>query len=319
MTKKNYLLIGVLLVGLFLADFISYPFLQSESYLSQNKGENGIWLRYLWYFGKHSEEDEQKLFARLSTGQFRYAYFHVRSIQKDGSLQFHHKETARPLLERLHRLVPNCKNIAWVYVGTATEYGGVDLSQAKVRKKMVEEADWLVQECGFDGVQWDYEFANNQNPYLLTLLEETRSQFSEKQIISAATPMWYPGTLWGWDDDYFKKICQRCDQIAVMCYDSFFYYPRAYSWLLGEQCQHLLSDAALANDSCKVVLGVPSYEKGTLGHLTFTENLRVALPAISKSVAISKHKDSFAGVAIFAEYTTDKDDWDDYFKLWMRQ
>lgn len=318
MTKKLYLLIAALTV-IFLADFISYPFLQNLEYQSANKGANGIWLRYLWYFGKHSQTDEEKLFAQLNKGQFKYAYLHVRSIKADGSLEFHHKETARPFLIRMHTAVPNCKRIAWVYAGTATANGGVDLSKESVRSKMVQEAIWLIRECGFDGIQWDYEFASNNNPNLLKLLDETRAQLRKNEFLSVATPMWYPLTLWGWDDPYFKRVCSRCDQIAVMCYDSFFYYPRAYAWLLNQQCKHLIPDANVANSNCEVMLGVPSYEKGTAGHLTLTENLRVALPAISKSISSAKPSTkSFAGVAIFAEYTTDENEWNDYYKLWLK-
>ncbi len=305
--------------ALLVFDFFSYqiPIQSGQAGIKANRARNGLWLRYLWYFDKHSSKDADKMCSHLKRDEIAYAYFHVRGITRDGSLKFHYPEKARKLVELVHSRAPGCKVIAWAYAGTATEYGGVDLSSDSVRKKMVEEASWLVNTCGFDGVQWDYEFCACGDRGFLKLLDETRNALSDDAILACATPMWYPGGLWGWDEKYFQEVISRCDQIAVMCYDSFFYLPRAYAWLLKQQCKHVLLAANKAANNCRVLFGVPSYDQGTVGHINQAENLRIALPAIKEGLAESKYLSSFEGVAIFAEYTTEENEWSDYRRIWL--
>jgi hypothetical protein len=146
--------IGVLLLGL-LADYFAYPRLANPVGLSQNRGENGLWLRDRWYFG--NETDIAQLAHRLQSDQIRYAYFHVHDVKRDGTLRYHKPDTAKQLTLSLHRQAPAVKLFAWVYVGNLAGRGNVDLSKSSVRKEMVAEAVWLVTVCGFDGIQWDYE------------------------------------------------------------------------------------------------------------------------------------------------------------------
>ena len=42
----------------------------------------------------------------------------------------------------------------------------INLADTKVRQAMVAEAVWLTTVCGFDGVQWDYEICDDNDPNL---------------------------------------------------------------------------------------------------------------------------------------------------------
>ena len=76
-------------VGLFLilvlADYALYPVLSRPGGISGNRGENGLWLRYRWYFGQRSDADLRTLARRLREQQIRYAYFHVRHVTRNGA------------------------------------------------------------------------------------------------------------------------------------------------------------------------------------------------------------------------------------------
>jgi spore germination protein YaaH len=193
----------------------------------------------------------------------------------------------------------------------------VDMNDHQVRDKAVSEANWLCRECGFDGIQWDYEFAANGGTALLQLLDATR-QAIPGTFVSVATPMWYPGTLWGWNEEYFRQVAQRCDQIAVMCYDSFFYLPRGYVWLIGQQGHHVLKAVAEANPRCKVLLGVPTYDEGTAGHGHQSETVTMALKGVREGLARPRVRvEAFEGIAPFAEYTTTEDEWRVYETWWL--
>ena len=309
---------GFMLLAL---DFVYAPKLITTS-SSENRGENGLWLRYLWYFGKHSETETHLIMRRMRESQIKYAYFHIRSTNNDGTLKYKFQDNARKLNATLHAQLPDTKSIAWIYVPSrhGKNRDGVDLRLVTTRKNLIDSAKWLVDECDFDGVQWDYEFFPNGEREFPILLNEARERLGPEVFQSVATPMWYHMTLWGWNEGSFIKIAQRCDQIAVMCYDSFFYYPRAYYWLVEQQCIHVTQAAAKTHGACKVILGIPAYDEGTAGHLTHTENIHTAIAAVNSGLKDKRVVQSaFAGVAPFAEYTMDEDEWKIFNKEWIGQ
>jgi hypothetical protein len=215
---------AMLLLALLLsADYALYPYLARPGGHPFNRGENGLWLRYRWYFGQRSDPDIRAMARRLKEYQVRYAFFHVRHLTRDGTLRYHHQAAARRLVSAVHREAPSVKVIAWIFAGNGRvgpDVGVVDLANARVRQAMTREARWLVEECGFDGVQWDYEICGDGDPDFLSLLQECRAVLPRGALLSAAVPMWLPGPFqhWGWSDQYFTQVAATCDQMAVMCY-----------------------------------------------------------------------------------------------------
>jgi len=101
-----------LIIALFLlGDYYLYPLLGVGG-RSFNRGENGAWLHYSWYFGGHSEQDVQALGNELKAHQLGYAYFHARFVQKDGRLHFHYPNKAQRLNRILERSAPNVRAVA---------------------------------------------------------------------------------------------------------------------------------------------------------------------------------------------------------------
>ncbi len=314
------MLLLLLLAAVVTVDYYAYPYGAFATGRSFNLGKNGLWLRYTWYFGKHSDAEVSELAQRLRERQIRFAYFHVRSVQSSGRLAFHYPEEARRLLKRLRRSAPDLRALAWVYVGNPAGRGGVDLSRPETRRAMVEEAKWLVQTCGFDGVQWDYEICPDGDAGLLALLRETRAALPARTLISVATPIWLPPPLsrWGWSDAYFRKVAALSDQIAVMCYDSAFRLPRSYVWLVRQETLHVTQDVAAARPLCTVIFGVPTYGPAGFSHDPRAENLGLALKGVREGLDLpASRRDVCDGVALFADYTTDAGEWEQYRALWL--
>lgn len=314
------LLLGITLV-LVAVDYFTYPQSAKMAGSVPAQTEDGIWLRYKWYFGEHSQDEWQRLVSRLQAEHIRYAFFHVRGIIANGTLRFHYLDRAKQLIARVRKGSPGTKVIAWVYLGTVPEYGGVDLSRAPVRAQIVKEVKWLLDDCGFDGVQLDYEFCFNGDAGFLQLLDATRQVVPADKLLSVATPMWYPANgLWGWSSPYYKEVARRCDQICVMCYDSYFYLPRSYVWLVRENVIHVSEDVFdAAGGKCTVLLGIPTFEDGTIGHSNHAETLPLSLKAVRDGYYSKRsRKEVLRGVCVFAEYTTTSDDWSIYDKLWSR-
>jgi hypothetical protein len=315
----------LLLVVAVTIDYFAYPYGRPPAAPTANRGENGLWLRYTWYFGQHSEEDVRRLARSLRERQIRYAYFHVRFIEHSGRLHFRFPEQARRLNDILHREAPGVRRIAWVYVGSAHGAGNVNLADSAVRRRMVEEARWLTTACGFDGVQWDYEICADGDPDLLSLLCETRAALPPGKTLSIATALWSPEPFrslgYGWGDDYFRQVAALCDQVVVMGYDSGLYLPRAYVALIHQQVVAVARTARASNRDCRVLIGVPTYEQGGPSHHAHAENLAFALRGILEGSAElnSEQRRSFAGVALFADYTTDSGKWKTYQRLWLER
>ena len=319
--SRSVIILRVLTLVVFVlaVDYWVYPYGAPMPGRTANIGENGLWLRYTWYFGEHSQADLDALPQELSENQIRYAYFHVRSTHHDGALTYHYPGSAIALTSTLHRTAPDVKLIAWVYAGNSRGMGLVDLSKPDVRRKMVAEARWLVTDCGFDGVQWDYEICQSGDQGLVNLLRETRAALPADKILSACTAIWLPDSgTFGWTDEYFGEVAKNCDQMTVMAYDTAAYFPRAYVDVVRAQVVHISTDVGRANPKCRLLLGIPTYEEGTKSHNPHAENIEMALRGIRLGIADSStDRGVIAGVAVFADYTTDAREWMEYRRSWL--
>ena len=79
--RKIVLITFALIVLLLIADYYTYPRFAPIGGQSYNCGENGLWLRYKWYFGEYTDAQTIRLAQNLVKHQIRYAYFHVRSVE----------------------------------------------------------------------------------------------------------------------------------------------------------------------------------------------------------------------------------------------
>lgn len=306
-----------------LADYLFYPWnAPMPGTTGGNREQNGVWLKDAWYFGERTDLRIRELARDLEKRQIRDAFFHVRYIGKSGNLRYRHPAQARHLNAVLRQGSPNVRRIAWVYIGNTRGAGSVtDLTDPDYRRRVVSEARFLVVECGFDGVQWDYEICPDNDGGLLSLLDETRAALPPGAVVSVATPLWSPDVPralgYGWSETYFAQVAKRADQICVMGYDSGLYLPRAYVALMEEQVVRVCR--AATGTRCRVLIGVPTYSAGGLSHHARTENLAVAVRGVRAGVArlSARERETFAGIAPFAEYTTDANEWETYRRDWL--
>ncbi len=309
----------------FAVDYAFYPYNAPLSgSISGNCGTNGVWLHNRWYFGENSDAETRQLARDLAERQIEYPYFHVRYIGKSGKLRYRLPTQARHLNTLLRKENPHVKRIAWIYVGNTQGMGSItDLSDPEHRRRLVEEARFLVAECGFDGVQWDYEICPDNDAGLLSLLDESRAALPKGSPLSVATALWSPAlprTLgYGWSEGYFAEVAKRSDQICVMGYDSGIYLPRAYAWLMEEQVVRVCRSVVASGADCRVVIGVPTYKKGGASHHARAENLSVAIRGVRAGVdrLSPQERESFAGIAPFADYTTEVAEWQSYCSDWL--
>lgn len=287
-------------------DYTLYPRLSTSAPRLVTQS-NASWLHFNWAAGK-SAESVPHLAARLQNEGFQEAYFHVRYIGKPGRLRFRNAAAARDLNAALEKAAPTLRRVAWLYIGNARGITGVDISRPEVRRRISAETRFLTEECGFDGVQIDYEICSDGDADLLQLLREIRAAMPTKWL-SVATPMWLPAPLgaYGWSEKYFGQVATNCDEIAIMAYDSALYFPRHYVWLVETQVKRVPRAVKSANPRCQVLLGVPSYETGGASHWPYAENLAMALRGARQAQNAGRF--SVDGIALFADYSTDAGEW----------
>lgn len=319
--KRWKIAAGALLLLLFFAacDYVFYPRFARVAPHNFNRGRNGLWLNEKWYRGQSREYSQ--LARHLKNAQIGSAYFHVRYIGKSGRLRFREETSARQLNEEMKRRAPQVQRFAWIFVGNERAITGVDLGDEKVRARMVVEAVWLVEKCGFGGVQWDYEICADGDANFLKLLKETRAALPKTAKILVATSMWLPRGLgvYGWSENYFAQVAARCDELVVMGYDSGLYFPRPYVWLMREQAARVTRASTRGNAKCRVLIGVPTYERGGWSHHAGAENLKMALVGVVDGLNDARAKPvAFAGIALFSDDATDREEWNFYRAAWLR-
>lgn len=317
--RRRIFVVALLFCALLVSgDYLLYPLLPIGG-RSFNHAENGSWLRDTWYLGTE-RESVASLASRLQSQGVRYACFHTRFIQRDGKLHFRNPAYIQRVVRQLH-LAPGIKALAWVYIGNQRGLTGVDIADPTVRHTIAQEMRWLTQTCGFDGVQLDYEISADNDTALLQLLTATRATLPSGKLLGVATPMWLPSALcaWGWSEAFFAQVAAHCDQMAVMAYDSGVYLPRGYVWLVAQQAIRVTRAAQRGNPRCRVLIGVPTYEDGGPSHHLRAENLRMALKGVREGLVQASDTRTFAGIAPFADYSTDAAEAKTLHALWPKR
>ncbi len=311
--RRLFLCVGFVALGLTL-DYALYP-LGKTAAPRLDAGRNGVYLAFDFARGR-GHESPAHLAARMKQSGFADLFFHVRYIGQSGRLRFDIHKSARKFNAQFRASDPTARRFAWVYVGNARGITGVDIGKADIRERIAGECAKLIGD-GFDGIHLDYEIPPDGDGNLLLLLDAIRGR-TLGHPLSIATPMWLPAPLgsYGWSEDYFAQVAARTDQIVVMAYDSGFYFPRHYSWLVRQQCVRI--PRATQGTKCRVLIAVPAYKDGGLSHHLHAENLRVALRAVREGLDGNPNAVRCDGVALFADYSMNQSDWETWKSLWRK-
>jgi hypothetical protein len=281
-------------------------------------GSNGIWIEHgwlgddLWFSANRMDKQRfrdsqkiQKLAQLLSSHGVKYVYPHLCPSNANG-------EIARADPRQTERFLNHFKGfkiLPWI--------GGVlhvhCSPQSPVwRKTFVSSAvNLLRSHPRLAGVQLNIEPMPSGNRGFLVLLEELRQAMPEGKILSVAAypppTRWHPHPEVHWEEEYFRQVAQRADQMAVMMYDSAIRWQKPYQHLMSRWT----SDILRWSGDTKVLLGIPVYDDaGVKYHFSRVENLRNALLGIH--AGLSKFESvpgNYTGVAIYCEWEMDDHEW----------
>ncbi|MHB2018543.1 MAG: hypothetical protein ACYCW6_16475, partial [Candidatus Xenobia bacterium] len=149
----------------------------------------------------------------------------------------------------------------------------------------------------------------------LALLDETQAVMGGHPL-SLAAPILGPVHLRRsvWRPAYMRAVAQRCDQMAIMTYDTWMptrpLYERMLAWQVSATCD------AVAGTNCRLLFGIPTYKERTRAHDPSVEQPLPAARGLACGLSTATHHQAYQGMALYAEWTTDPREWRSLGALW---
>lgn len=329
--KGALLIVGaaILIVVLVVAGVGSYLYAtyHSDAEAPPPGGPSGLWLGHTWVGQSHAPAQYQALARELSSARIGNVFVHVGPLDGDGAIPPARYWNAPALLAALHGLDRGVRVQAWVGQLVAP-YGPLRLGEPAVRARIEATASRLLG-LGFDGIHYDLEPILSGNAAFVSLLDATFALTKDDhRLLSVSAPPSDP-TPFGflidrldsgyqpWSLDYYRRVATRVNQIAVMTYGHGFPTTWAYGSYVRAVTHQLLS--ALPRGPT-VLVGLPTYDVVGWGVFQHAETLQAGLRGIREGIAALPPREAArAGVAIYAEWTTDPAQWRAFRQSWLGQ
>jgi len=292
-----------------------------------NHDRNAVWLEHRWLERPHPEPEMVELLEMLHRRGIAYAYPHLIPFGEGGTLSAHDREQMRAFLTVARRVAPDLRVLPWVgglRVGYRRQRSGtISLSDLTQRQRIVAEVRGLMDE-GFDGIHLNIEPINNGNVEYLALLRALRTAVGPGRVLSLAATR--PGPVgiplapnFVWSPDYYARVAAVADQIVIMAYDTAIPTPPLYRRYLAWATASVAGALVASGSDARVLMGVPTYEDYGLMHRAGVETLDNALLGVVDGLRGLGAGGTFEGVALYAEWTTDPEDWEAYERVWRNQ
>lgn len=281
-------------------------------------GNNGIWLGHGWlggdaWFAENGKTNElskfrdpkniQALAELLKRHHIKDVFPHLCPSDPYGNLP----KVDDAQVERFLAAFSDFRVMPWVGAPAGPSARPAD---ARWRTSFVRSITNLIAaHPAFAGVQINIEPLNSGDKDFLVLLEQIHAALPKGKLLSVAAypppTHWQPTLEVHWEENYFRDVAKRCDQVAVMMYDTGLQVPKLYEHLMAQWT----SETLLWSEGKPVLLGVPTYGDAEAYHVAKVENLETALMGIHKSLGVSELPKSYQGVAIYSEWEMDSDEW----------
>jgi hypothetical protein len=289
-----------------------------------NQNRNAVWLEHRWLEKTHSVEEMEQMFRFLDHHGIVYLYPHLIPFDSAGRLPLHSREQMRAFLATARRVAPGMKVLPWVgglRVGyRRSKPGTLDLGDLGQRQRIVAECRGLMDE-GFDGIHVNVEPVANGDDEFLALLRALRTAVGTGTLsVSTAKPGPFALAIapnFFWSPAYYGLVGDAVDQVVIMAYDSALPTPALYRRFVAYAASSV-SGSFLRSPRTRVLVGIPTYEDHGLMHRKGVETPENALAGVVAGLR-GRTGGTFEGVALYAEWTTDPEDWAMYERVWRGQ
>jgi len=291
-------------------------------------GRNGIWISHGWlgddsWFTRNGKTNElaryrtkesiRSLAAKLREHHITDVFPHLCPADIEGPIPAVDRTQTEALLDELtgFRVMP------WI---GGPNGGSARYRNDQWRERFIASVKQLLNDHPrLAGVHLNIEPLTSGDADFLKLLDELKASLSLGKLLSiAAYPpptRWQPSEEVHWDETYFRDVARRCDQVAVMMYDTSVPFPKVYQNLMAAWTSEVLA----WSEGKQVLLGVPTYsDAGVDYHHPRVENLRNGLLGIHRGLSRQTLPSNYQGVAIYCEWETDDFEWK-YFRQNFRK
>ncbi len=292
-----------------------------------DKNGNAVWLEHRWLQDGVPEMEIVALSVRLRENGIRYVYPHLTPADEEGRLPAYSPEAAKRFCRLLRRQSPGIKILPWVG-GVQSGFhqmrpGTVRLESDVYLQKFSDECVAMIKGAEFDGIHLNVEPVESGDSRLLGWLDYLKIKLGGKKILSVAAskPSFFEGfnisPLRAWDLDYYAQVAAKCDQLVIMNYDTGIFHPFLYSLFVMEKTGAILRRLDTDRISCRVLLGVPTYDDAPR-HQQSAENIVSAVRGLSATLSgAGLRTGNFEGLALYAYWTTDENEWQAFQSLWL--
>jgi len=292
-----------------------------------NHDRNAVWLAHRWLEKPQPTAQMEALLSGLARHGIGYVYPHLIPFDSAGRLPPHDREQMRNFLAAARRVAPEMKVLPWVgglRVGyKRTVQGSVDLADMMQRQRIMAECRGLMDE-GFDGVHVNVEPIGDGNLDFISLLRAVRTAIGPDRILSLSAqrpgPISLPVTRnFFWTSGYYDRVAAVADQVVLMAYDTGLPTPILYRRYVSYAAEKVTSELVGVHARARVLVGIPSYDETGLMHRAGVETLENGLLGCVAGLRGVGGGGTFEGVALYAEWTTEPEEWAVYERVWRGQ
>ena len=311
---------------------------------------NAIWLGTEWTYEQPSNEAVDALVERLRDHRIGTAYAYVSWLKSDaewagirsGTNSFTDvEEDVKNFVKQFKAAYPESSLYAWVSVPNNTLGIPARLDDENVKDAITAFSSRMVGEFGFDGVHLNVEVIWDGDDSFLELLRVVRDRIGAETPLSVAmTPDWSPenadfpvppritpGTVWS--TEYKQSVALLADEIVVMAYNTDLTadknnIPMHYSqWMayqvkaFSEALADLDSASELEDIGTRLLIGIPAYDAEP-AHDPQIENIPSAVLGVKMGLEQTEEVDYLTGVAIYAEWAMDDEEWTQFKQQWIQ-
>jgi len=293
-----------------------------------DRGENGLWARRHWVHG--GQTDFAALAADLRARGVTHYYPFLGppdgagrpGWRKDGVITPWSPATATRFLEGLRAHSPEVQVTPWTG-GVLGE--DIDFDDGERLRRWAKQLRAVV-DAGAAGVQINVEPMPSGARAYLQLLELVREELGPEPRLAIAayppeTPL-HPFPSVHWSLDFITEVCLRSDEMAFMAYDTALKDGGQYRQLVADWTVQLAGALDLPEETgCDWLMGVPAYEdEGVAYHHPEAETLENGIAGVIDGLsALKTTPKRFRGIALYASWTTDEDEWATYDRRWRER
>ena len=118
---------------------------------------------------------------------------------------------------------------------------------------------------------------------------------------------------------YYERVASVADQVVVMAYDTALPTPILYRRYVSYAAERVTSTLVQSNARARVLIGIPSYDETGIMHRAGVETLENGLLGTVAGLRGVGGGGTFEGVALYAAWTTDAEEWATYERVWRGQ